>query len=136
MPRFRLSTMSIADLRQEIERRRKLLPKVIAQRDALNREIAELQGLASPEAREAARPEAAPKKTRKRRMPKNKVRLADALASLMKGKAKVTIGEAMKGVLASGYKSNSKDFRSVVNNMLLTDKRFKKVGRGVFGLKQ
>ena len=135
MPRSKLSTMSITDLRQEIERRQKLLPKLIAQRDALSQEITELQSLATPEARKAAKPEAAPKKTRRRRRAKNKVGLADALAGFLKGKAKVTIGEAMEGVLAAGYKSNASDFRSVVNNMLLTDKRFKKVGRGVFTLK-
>ena len=135
MRRSRLSAMTIADLRQEIERRQKLLPKLIAQRDALSREIAELQGLGAPEAWKAAKPEAAPKKTRGRRRAKNKVGLADALAGFLKGKAKVTIGEAMEGVLAAGYKSNARDFRSVVNNMLLTDKRFKKVGRGVFTLK-
>ena len=135
MPRSRLSTMTIADLRQEIERRQKLLPKLIAQRDALSREIAELQGLAAPEARQAAKSEAAPKKTRKRRRAKNKVGLADALAGFLKGKAKVTIGEAMEGVLSAGYKTTSSDFRNVVNNMLLTDKRFKKVTRGVFALK-
>ena len=66
MPRSKLFTMSIADLRQEIERRQKLLPKLIAQRDALSREITELQGLAAPEARKPARPAAAPKKTRRR----------------------------------------------------------------------
>ena len=135
MPRSRLSAMTIADLRQEIERRQKLLPKLIAQRDALNREIAELQGLATPEARKAGKPEAAPKRPRRRHRAKNKVGLADALAVFMKGKKKVAIGEAMEGVLAAGYKSNARNFRSVVNNMLLTDKRFKKVGRGVFALK-
>jgi chorismate mutase len=127
--------MSIADLRQEIGRRQKLLPKLIAQRDALSREITELQSLATPEARKAAKPEAAPKRTRRRQRAKNKVGLADALAGFLKGKAKVTIGEAMEGVLAAGYKTKSSDFRSVVNNMLLTDKRFKKVSRGEFRLK-
>ena len=136
MPRSRLSAMSIADLRQEIERRQKLLPKLTVQRDALNREIAELQGLATPEARKAAKPESAPKKTRRRRRAKNKVGLADALAAFVKGKKKVAIGEAMEGVLATGYKTKSRDFRGVVNNMLLSDKRFKKVARGEFTLKQ
>ena len=135
MPRSKLSTMSIADLRQEIEHRQKRLPKLIAQRDALNREITELQGIATPEARKAAKPEAATRKIRRRRRAKNKVGLTDALAGFMKGKAKVMIGEAMEGVLAAGYKSNARDFRSVVNNTLLKDKRFKKVGRGEFTLK-
>ena len=135
MPRSKLSKMRIADLRQEIERRQKLLPKLMAQRDALSREIAELQSSATPQARKAARPEAAPKKTRGRHQAKNKVGLADALAVFMKGKKKVTIAEAIAGVLAAGYKTKSGDFRGVVNNMLLTDKRFKNVARGVFTLK-
>lgn len=37
--------------------------------------------------------------------------------------------------LAEGYKTKSASFRSVMNNMLLSDKRFKKVGRGEFTLK-
>jgi chorismate mutase len=127
--------LNIADLRQEIERRQKLLPKLIAQRDALSQEITELQSLATPEARKAAKPEAAPKKTRRRHRAKNKVGLAEVLATVLKGKAKVTIGEAMEGVLAAGYKSKSRDFRGVVNNMLLKDNRFKNVARGVFTLK-
>ena len=135
MPRSKLSTMSVADLRQEIQRRQKLLPTLIAQRDALSREITELGGLAAPESRKAAKSEAAPKKTRRRRRAKNKIGLADALAGLLKGKAKVTIGEAMKGVLSAGYRTTSSNFRQVVNKMLLTDKRFKNVARGVFTLK-
>jgi len=134
MPRARLSNLSIAQLQQEIARRRKLLPKLIAQRDALDREITELQGLGtSPAAAAASR---AAKKLRRRRRARNKVNLANALAQFMKGKAKVAIGEAMEGVLAAGYKSKARDFRSVVNNMLLNDKRFKKVARGEFALKK
>ena len=91
--------------------------------------------MATPEARKAAKPEAAPKKTRKRRRAKNKISLAGALAGFMKGKAKVTIGKAMEGVLAAGYKTTSKDFRKVVNKTLLKDKRFKSVARGEFTLK-
>ena len=135
MPRKSLSKMSIAELKSEIERRQKLLPKLIAQRDALSREITELQSLAMPEARKAAKPEAAPKKTRRRKQAKNTVGLADALALFMKGKKKVAIGEAMEGVLSAGYKSTSKAFRTIVNKTLLTDKRFKSVARGVFTLK-
>ena len=127
MPRRKLSTVNIADLRQEIERRQKLLPKLIAQRDALSREITELQNLATPEA--------APKKPHGRHRAKNKVGLADALAGFLKGKAKVTVGEAMEGVLSAGYKTTSKGFRKVVNRTLLNDKLFKNVARGVFTLK-
>ena len=135
MPRPKLSTLKIADLRQEIERRQKLLPKLIVQRDALTREIAKLQGLATPEARKATKPEAAPKETRRRRRAKNKVGLADSLALFLKGKKNVSIADAMEGVLSAGYKTTSGDFRNVVNKTLLTDKRFRNVARGVFTLK-
>ena len=134
MRRSRLSTIAIADLRQEIQRRQKMLPKLIAQRDALNREIAELHGLAKPAVQKETKPQAASRKTRRRRA-KNKISLADALSQFMKGKAKVTIAEAMEGVLSAGYKTKSKAFRPLVNQTLLKDKRFKSVGRGEFALK-
>jgi hypothetical protein len=130
MPRAKLSTVSLAALQQEIQRRQKLLPTLIAQRDALNQEIAELQGLAGSQ----AKPQAMPTKGGSRQA-KNKMSLADALAQFMKGKAKVSVGEAMEGVLAAGYKSKAKAFRAIVNKTLLEDKRFKSVGRGEFVLK-
>ena len=133
MPRSKLSTVSIAALQQEILRRQKLLPKLIAQRDVLNREIAELQGTAALAAPGKASPAAAPTKARRRA--KNKISLADALAQFAKGKAKVTVGAAMDGVLAAGYKTNSNGFRKIVNKTLLQDKRFKNVGRGEFSLR-
>ena len=134
MRRSRLSTIAMADLQQEIQRRQKTLPKLVAQRDALNQEIAQLQGLARPAVQKEATPQAASKKTRGR-MPKNKINLADLLSQFMKGKAKVTIAEAMEAALSAGYKTKSKAFRQVVNKMLLQDKRFKSVGRGEFALK-
>ncbi len=134
MRRSRLSTIAIAVLQQEIQRRQKTLPKLIAQRDALNREIAELQGLAAPVSPGKAPQAVAPRKARRRRA-KNKISLADALAQFAKGKAKVSVGQAMEGVLSAGYKSKSKAFRHGVNKTLLQDKRFKSVGRGEFSLK-
>ena len=134
MRRSELSTVAISDLQKEIQRRQKLLPKMIAERDALSREIDELQGMTEPAAPKRAQQAAAPKKARGGRA-KNKIGLADALAQLLKGKEKVTIGEAMQGVLAAGYKTKSKAFRPLVNQTLLHDKRFKSVGRGEFTLK-
>jgi hypothetical protein len=90
--------------------------------------------ISEPDARKAAKPQTAPKKARRRRA-KNKIGLADALAQFAKGKAKVTVGQAMEGVLSAGYKTKSKEFRKIVNKTLLDDKRFKNVGRGEFKLK-
>ncbi len=135
MPRPKLANVPIAALQKEIARRQKLLPKLIAQRDALNRQIAAIQGLESADAGEEATPKT-PRKARRRQQAGNKIGLADMLAACLKGKGKVTIPEAIAGVLAAGYKSKAKTFRSMVNNMLLSDKRFKRVGRGEFALKE
>ncbi len=134
MPRSKLSTVSLGQLQQEIERRQKMLPKLIAQRDALNEEIADLQGLAEPSIQKYAKPKAASRKTGRRRA-KNKISLVDALSQVMKGKPKVSVSEAMEGVLSAGYKTKSKAFRPLVNQTLLKNKKFKNVGRGEFRLK-
>ena len=130
----RLSTVSLAVLQQEIQRRQKLLPKLVAQRDTLNEEIAELESVAQLVVHKQAKPQTASKKTR-RGLGENKIGLADTLSQFMKGKTKVTIAEALDGVLAAGYKSGSKNFRGLVNHTLLKNKRFKNVGRGEFTLK-
>ncbi len=134
MPRMSLKNVPFVALQKEISRRQKLLPTLIAQRDELDRQIAAIQGL---EAAEAAEPAAtkAPKKARRRRRAKNKISLADALVAFLAGKLKVGVAEAMQGVLEAGYKTKSKIFRTMVNQTLLKDKRFKKVGRGEFALK-
>ena len=50
MPRSRLANVPLAALQAEIERRTKALGKLVAQRDALNRQIAELQAISEPQA--------------------------------------------------------------------------------------
>ncbi len=50
MPRSRLANVPLAALQAEIERRTKALGKLIAQRDAMNRQIADLQAISEPKA--------------------------------------------------------------------------------------
>jgi ribosomal protein L19E len=38
----------------------------------------------------------------------------------------------MEGVLAAGYRSNSGNFRGIVNQALIKDKRFTSAGRGLY----
>jgi len=134
MPKSKLSFVPLAALQKEISRREKLLPRLIAQRDDLDRQIAELQRLTATASSEPASPKMAAK-TKPSRRARNKLSLGDALAAFVAGKPKVSVAEAVQGVLDAGYKSKSKNFRAVVNRLLLIDKRFKKVGRGEFALK-
>ena len=133
MPRAKLSNVSLEALQKEIQRRQKALPKLIAARDELNRQIAELQplGAATPK----AEAQVAGKLVKKGRRAKNKISLADALAEILKGKKATAVAEATEAVLASGYKTASGAFKSLVNQTLIKDKRFKSVSRGQYALK-
>lgn len=135
--RSKLASLSITVLQAEIQRRHSLLPKLLKERDELNARIAELEGVAG-EAVSAAAPKAEPKAKkpgRKAKRARNDMNLQDALASVFAGKEKLGVGEAAEAVLAAGYKSKSKIFRTIVNQTLLKDPRFKNVGRGVYALK-
>lgn len=137
MRKANLARVSTAVLQREIERRRKELPKLIAERDALNARIAELEGLdaPAPPAKTAKGP--TKRKRRAKRTPAKRGRLSlnDALAQVLQGKKSLSVAEAAEEVLALGYKSRSKDFRRLVYQTLYHGDQFKKAGRGRFALK-
>lgn len=67
---------------------------------------------------------------------RNEVSLSEAVYQVLSSaSAPMTIGEIADKVLASGYRSNSESFRTVVNVTLIKDKRFSKAGRGLYQLK-
>ena len=143
MPRIKLSNLPIDRLHAEIQRRLRDLPNLIRQRDELTRQIAELEnlGLAQPaKPTKAAGKRRGPKpgaaKGRRRRKARNAISLSDALAAALKAKGSLSVGDAVQAVQAAGYKSNSKIFRTIVNQTLAKVKRFKKVGRGQYALAQ
>lgn len=139
--RSKLSTVPTAALHAEIERRRKLLPELLALRVQIDAKIAELGGSVYQPAQASAPTPTTPAKKpgrkpgRKAKRVKNATNLPDALVAAFAGKSQMGVAEAADAVLASGYKSNSKIFRTIVNQSLLKDKRFKKAGRGVYVLK-
>ena len=129
MPRRKFANVPFVELQKEIERRQRLLPKLIAERDALNCQIAGLQGLTQ------AMPEQPTKQRVTRRgHGRNKMSLGDTLAMFIKGKVKVRIAEAAEGVLAAGYETKSRNFRDIVKQTLRKDERFTRVGRGQFAM--
>lgn len=136
MPRLSLGKVSTAALKEELSRRLEALPKLIAQRDELNRRIAELEALgASEEAPKRAEGPAPRKKARKAKRAKNPVALPEALAEAIKGKESMSIASAAEAVLAAGYKTTSRNFPHLVKQALSHDKRFKRVGKGQYALK-
>lgn len=137
MPRMKLSVLPLSRLQAEIERRMKELPKLIKQRDELNRRITELGAEVQTQTDvKVVRGKGKAAKARKGRRPKarNKVSLVDTLAAALKVKGSLSVGEAVDAVEAAGYKSNSRIFRTIVNQTLAKVKKFKKVGRGQYAL--
>jgi hypothetical protein len=137
MPRIKLAGVPLAALQKEILRRQSLLTKLIAQREDLDRQIAELGAIDAGPALAVDR-----RMPVKRRVPgargrraKNTMSLPDALAEALKGQKPLGIAEAMEAVLGAGYRTASKSFKSIVNRTLIKDKRFKRAGRGKYALK-
>ena len=136
MPRMSLAKVATGVLQKELSRRLEALPRLIAERDELNRQIAELKAL-SPAA-EAPKPTNAPapkKRGRPVKRTENPQSLASTLAEIINAQDSMSVGDAAKAVLASGYKSKSKDFTNLVNITLSQNKQFQRVGRGVYRVK-
>ena len=130
-------TKTIAELRRELAAKEGKLKTLTARRSkltvqmsAVDREIAKLGGEGVPGKKGRAKPV-----SKRRKRAKNKQSLADVLASVLKGKRGVRVSEAAKLAFAAGYKSASKQFANIVSQALSTDKRFRKVSRGVYALK-
>jgi hypothetical protein len=68
--------------------------------------------------------------------PRNEHSLLDTIeAVLRKGGKPMKVQEILDGVMASGYRSGSANFRGIINQTLIKDKRFGQVERGTYELK-
>ena len=136
MAKLRLAKASVEDLKKEICRRQRKLPTLIAARDTLNRLIAELEGLGGVKLVAVARKKPGRKKASRRIVkPARAGSLSSALVDALGAKSKLSVAEATDAVVAAGYKSKSKDFQNIVSMTLSTDKRFRRVRRGVYRLR-
>jgi hypothetical protein len=67
---------------------------------------------------------------------RNEVSLPDAMEAALKKKGTLRVGEIVDAVLAGGYHSKSANFRGIVNQTLIKDKRFVSTDRGVYQLRK
>lgn len=150
-----LAAVSVEALQSELARRAKAAGKLYALRDRALAKVAEIEAKirAAGAPLDSARPAAAsagsapavgvarrgpgrPKGSKTRRgRGGNAMSLVSSLQALLTGKS-MGVNEMTKAVQEAGYKSNSKTFRTIVNQALIkhTDK-FKKVSRGVYTAK-
>lgn len=156
----KLTRVSTQELASELDRRRKRLPALRRKRDQLLQQLDEVEaqmadlgaagggragkkkrtrkksGRKKAARKKATRKKAGKKKTTRRKRPRNEMPLGDALVKAMKGrKQPAGVGDLVEAVKKQGYKSSASNFRSIVNQTLLKDNRFKNVGRGQYQLK-
>ncbi len=139
-----LAAASTADIQKELERRERLLGKLEDSRDQLLDELdkveKELKVLAKSMPRggrqgKATTRRATGRKTTGRKRPKNKTNLVVALSKVLKGKI-MGVSVVTVAVQKAGYKTSSPNFRTIVNQTLINNKKvFKKVSRGKYTAK-
>lgn len=144
MPRVKLAGITISQLKAELTRRQKALPrlerkraKLAAALDAIDRQIADLAG-EEIGLLKAVRIAGAAKGSRRERKSKRAPRpgsLKAILLAAMAGKKCLGVAEAVQAALDGGYVTQSKNFRLLVNQTLLNEPEFLKVGRGKFTAK-
>lgn len=146
--------LSISQLETILAQRQARYKELTASRDkvqkqlaAIDAEIAVLSGTRggsagsgqTPNGKRRGRPPGSVNKATAagRTRPKNESSLVETLAKVLGDGKPLAVGEIVKGVLASGYKSSSPKFRAIVNQTLIKDKKqFASAGRGVYQLKK
>jgi hypothetical protein len=124
--------MNITELERVLEERRSELSKLTRQRSDLEKRLSALD-------RQIARVGGTGAVGRRRRggRARNEHSLTDTIEGVMKGSSKpMRVPDIVEGVLSSGYQSHSANFKGIVNQTLIKDKRFQQVERGVYQLKK
>lgn len=126
----KLGTLTIAQLQREIRRREqdagRKVQSLQKRRDNLLGKLAEIDG----EIAKLGGRNRAGVRTR----PQNDANLADSLAAVLKNTIMNVTGVS-SAVQRAGYRTTSPNFRTIVNQTLIKDPRFKRVSRGKYTVK-
>ena len=120
--------LSYDDLEAELKRREKTVRQLQRKRERLVAQLAEVEQEIAAIGGTKARQHAGV------RRPSNEKNLVDAMADTLKGKV-LSVTELAEAVQQDGYKTTSPNFRTIVNQALLKDDRFKRVSRGKYTVK-
>ena len=137
MARPAKSDFTIAKLQSMLEqqqaKKRELLrerSKLQSQIEKVDRQIAELNGVSSGNASGGSSGTGS--------RPRNEKSLVTVLEEVLSKSAKgMGVGDIVEAVQGAGYKSSSPNFRGIINQTLLKEKkRFQSVGRGTYAMKK
>lgn len=132
MPRPSTGTnLSLADLHQIMQSRRTELTKLRRQRQKLQRDLDRVD-------RQIFRIEggAGGRRGGNGRV-RNEQSLNDTIDQVLRSSGKaMKVGDIVNAVLKTGYRSGSANFRGIVNQTLIKDKRFTAPERGMYHIKK
>lgn len=122
------SDLSIAELQRLLNSRQRQVEKLQRKRqklqkriDAVDAQIVELGGSTTGTARRV----------------RNTISLDEAIHQVLEKAGKpLPVGDIMQQVQKLGYRSSSANFRGIVNQTLIKDKRFAATARGVYAIKK
>jgi hypothetical protein len=132
MPRGKASSgLSISELERMLNERRSTLQRLRKQRneaqrrlDAIDREMDKLGGGGGGGRRGGGRA-------------RNEMSLVATLESVLKKGEPMSVGDIVDGVQTAGYRSGSANFRGIVNQTLIKEKKkFSSPSRGMYQLKK
>lgn len=123
-----LAKVSTDDLAAELQRRNRGLKSLERKRDRLVKQLEELNAqIRSMGGLATSGPGG-------RKRPRNAMNLQEALVKLLRNKT-LSVTEIAEEVQKAGYKTSSENFRTIVNQTLITSPAFKRVSRGKYTTK-
>ena len=124
------SGLSLAQLERLVQSRRGEMAKLTRKREKIQKQLDAIDGRIASISGGASGGRGG---TRAR----NEVSLQEAiLQTLSKAGGPLSVGQILDKVSAAGYRSTSANFRGIVNQTLIKDKRFVSSSRGMYQLKK
>ena len=124
----RNSGLSIIELERILQTRQRELKILLRRRTHIERKLSALD--------ERITRLGGSRATGRAKRARNDVTLPEAIAKVLgKSRKPMTVGDIMGDVQAAGYRSTSGNFRGIVNQTLIKDKRFTSASRGLYEMK-
>lgn len=126
-----LASLSVSDLQRELKKRQRGVPRLEKKRSKLMERVAAIEEQIRSLGGSIFGGGGAGRRGGGRGRAKNEGSLIESLRKVLDGKT-MGVSEAADAVQAAGYKSNSPNFRTMVNAALLKKQHFKRVSRGQY----
>src|SRR5687767_756024 len=128
--------LTIAQLERLLENRRREAAELERERDKLVRRLDALDRRLGSLAGSGGRSRNGSSGGRGGRARNPKSLVASMEAVLSRAGKPMSVGDIVDAVQSGGYRSNSANFRGIVNQTLIKEKRFASAGRGIYQLKK